>query len=176
MIIGRDTKKRTVHGLKAQAIVEFAIALPVFLALLIGILEVGRLVFIYSAVTNASRNAARYASAVGYEQTGTYRKYIYCDGIRDLAKKSAYIVQLSNADIKIDYDSGPGTGLLVANGCDAVGGDDMDVFAKVNTGHRVTVEITTIYTPMTKLIPLGTRTIVSKNSRTILGIIDLDNK
>ena len=172
---GRDAKMKQVHGLKAQAIVEFAIALPVFLALLIGILEVGRLVFIYSAVTNASRNAARYASAYGQIESGYY-KYTYCDGIRDLARKSAYIVQLSNADIKIDYDSGPGTALLVANGCDAVGGDDMDVKAKVFTGHRVTVEITTIYKPLTKLIPIGKRTIVSRNSRTILGIIDLDNK
>src|SRR4030095_776329 len=44
---------------RAQAIVEFAIALPILMALLVGILEVGRMVFIYSAVNNASREAAR---------------------------------------------------------------------------------------------------------------------
>ena len=49
-------------GKRAQAIVEFAIVLPILLMLLVGIFEVGRLIFMYAAVTNASREAARYGS------------------------------------------------------------------------------------------------------------------
>jgi len=60
-------KSKKLIGSRAQAIVEFAITLPILMALLVGILEVGRMVFIYSAVNNASREASRYASAVGLD-------------------------------------------------------------------------------------------------------------
>jgi len=42
-----------------QGMVELALVLPLFLLLLYGIFEIGRLVFMYSAVLNASRDAAR---------------------------------------------------------------------------------------------------------------------
>ena len=50
---------------RAQAMVEFAIALPILLMLLYGILEAGRLLFLYSTVVTASRQAVRYGSATG---------------------------------------------------------------------------------------------------------------
>jgi Flp pilus assembly protein TadG len=50
---------------KAQAMVEFAIVLPILLLLLYGILEAGRLLFIYSTIVTASRQAVRYGSATG---------------------------------------------------------------------------------------------------------------
>ena len=50
---------------RAQAMVEFAIALPVLLLLLFGILETGRFLFIYSSIVTASRQAARYGAATG---------------------------------------------------------------------------------------------------------------
>ena len=50
---------------KAQAMVEFAIVLPMLLLLLYGILEAGRLLFIYSTIVTASRQAVRYGSATG---------------------------------------------------------------------------------------------------------------
>ena len=40
---------------RAQAIVEFAIALPILMFMLVGIIEVGRLIYAYAAVINASR-------------------------------------------------------------------------------------------------------------------------
>lgn len=86
---------------RAQAIVEFAIALPVLMMRLVGILEVGRMVFIYVAVNNASREAARYASAVGLADGGVYNKYQYCTGIREVTKQSAFIVPLTDAEISI---------------------------------------------------------------------------
>ena len=38
-------KSKKLVGYPAQAIVEFAIALPILMALLVGILEVGRMLF-----------------------------------------------------------------------------------------------------------------------------------
>ena len=67
----------------AQAIVEFALVLPILMVMLVGIFEVGRLLFIYTAVTNASREAARFGSALGYDDDG-YHKY------KDCARHSEY--------------------------------------------------------------------------------------
>src|SRR3990172_5783961 len=67
---------------KAQGMVEFALVLPLLLLLVLGIIEAGRMLFLYSAVMTSSREAARYGSAAG--------------GIGD-------------ANISISYDHGPGT-------------------------------------------------------------------
>ena len=50
MFMNGTYKSRNYLGYRAQAIVEFAIALPILLVLLVGILEVGRMLFIYSSV------------------------------------------------------------------------------------------------------------------------------
>lgn len=47
-------------GQRGQALVEFAIALPVLLILLLGITEFGLLLYNQHVITNASREGARY--------------------------------------------------------------------------------------------------------------------
>jgi len=46
MLIKTLSGKKYMPGIRGQAIVEFAIALPVLMVLLVGLLEVGRMVFI----------------------------------------------------------------------------------------------------------------------------------
>jgi Flp pilus assembly protein TadG len=150
-------------GSRAQAIVEFAIVLPILLMLLFGILEVGRMIFTYAAVTNASREAVRFGSAVGLDDDGL-RHYNNCPGIRAVAKRSAYFMNLENNQIEIRYDSGPGTALRVPN-CD---GTDI-----VSAGDRVRVRITTTYRPLVRLVPIGEKPIESVSARTIVGIVNL---
>lgn len=53
---------------KGQAIVEFALIIPLFLILVFGILEVGRLVFMQMTVAQAAREGAR-AVAVSGDRT-----------------------------------------------------------------------------------------------------------
>ena len=171
MIKQKDLMKTKSYARQAQAIVEFAIVLPILLVVLIGIFEVGRYVFIYSAVTNASRNASRYASAVGYEETGTHLKYIYCDGIKNAAIESAYLMRPTDLTVTVSYGGTP-PDTNSKGYCDAVGGDDMDI--DVDTGDRVTVVVTANYKPVLNLVPITSQTITSTSSRTILGIIDLD--
>jgi Flp pilus assembly protein TadG len=149
---------------RAQAMVEFAIVLPILMALLVGILEVGRMVFIYAAVTNASREASRYASAVGREDTYGYEKYRYCQGIQNAAKHSAFLISLSR--IQILYDKG--STVLT---CDATIGEDADI--SVDSGDRVIVTVEADYKPMLKLLPLPSRKFSSTSARTILGIFEL---
>lgn len=48
-----------------QAMVEFALVLPVLALLLMGIVDLGRIVFVGMTVSEAARDAVRYAS-IGY--------------------------------------------------------------------------------------------------------------
>jgi Flp pilus assembly protein TadG len=168
----KTPRKRTKFGSRAQAMVEFAIALPVLLLLLFGIMEVGRLILMYALVSNASRDAVRYASSVGIESAGAqYQRYKYCAGIRAQAKASGFFLNLQDAEIVIAYDTGPsGTSKGI---CDAASGEDADINAA--SGDRVTVTVSKTYTPLVTLLPIQPRTITSTSSRTILGIFELDN-
>lgn len=49
------------RGLKGQALVEFALVLPILLILLLGILDFGRAIAAYNSVSNAARSGARVA-------------------------------------------------------------------------------------------------------------------
>src|SRR5512140_2513143 len=131
------------QGFRAQAIVEFAIVLPILLMLLIGLFEFGRMVFVYSAVTNASREAVRYASAIGFSDSTYYRQYQYCSAIRNVAKRYAFLMNLQDSDIVIEYDHGPGTAAFDT----CPNGVVSDKTIVVKTGQdRVKVTVTANYT------------------------------
>lgn len=159
------SRGHNVHGKQAQAMVEFAISLPVLLLMLYGIMEFGRMVFIYSLVNTASRDAARYASAYGYSDDG-YLKYKYCAGIKNVAQQSAYIVTLTS--ISISYDSGPGTASL--GSCTATSGEQN---ISLSSGARVTVQVQATYTPLVRFLKFTPKLLTSTNSRTILGVFKL---
>ena len=46
---------------RAQTLVEFALILPIFLLLMLGLFDMGRAVFYYTTISNASREAVRLA-------------------------------------------------------------------------------------------------------------------
>ena len=56
--------KKIFKNRKGQGIVEFALAFPVFLLIVLGIFEFGRLFVIYTSVYAAAREGARYGAAV----------------------------------------------------------------------------------------------------------------
>lgn len=156
---------------RAQSMVEFAIVLPLLLALLIGILEVGRMVFIYAVVTNASREAVRFASAIGFSDNTYNLKYQYCAGIRGVAKKYGFLLNLQDSDIAIAYDSGPGTTAITTK-CAA--GTTNDSTVVVTMGKtRVKVTVSANYSPLTKLIPISARTFTATSYRTIIGNVSV---
>jgi len=152
---------------RAQAIAEFAIVLPILMMILVGILEAGRMVFIYAAINNASREAARYASAAGLNDAGAIEKYKDCAGIEERARRSAFFTTLT---VTIAYDHG--TTASTFDTCD--GATDSAVVVNSGTNvDRATITVSANYKPMVKLLPLPTRTITSMSSRTILGILEL---
>jgi len=172
MIGRKKINKIKYWGARGQAIAEFAIALPILILILVGLFEAGRMVFIYSAVTNGSRNAVRYASAVGLGGDGL-TKYNNCAVIKKIAEDSAYMAPVTS--VVITYDDGTGVAISGDSNCDVWTSGSVDTGISVDSGDRVTVQVTAQYKPMVSLIPFKARNIVSTNSRTIFGIIDLPN-
>jgi hypothetical protein len=62
-VTARATQRR--DRTVGQSLVEFALVLPIFLAILIGMVDVGRAIWANNAVANAAREAARYAIVHG---------------------------------------------------------------------------------------------------------------
>jgi hypothetical protein len=177
-----STKGKPSHS-KGQGMAEFALALPILMLVIFGLLEVGRALFMYAAVTNASREAVRFATAYGVNE-GNVLHVQNCAAIRNTARRVAFLMPLEDGDIVIEYDTGPqidpDTGVetppVVFDSCDAVEGDATNgVQADVTLacGNRVMVTVEYIYHPIVPIVPMQTQTFTASSARTFLGIIEL---
>ena len=88
--------------------VEFALILPILLLVIYGLIETGRLLFIYSSVTTSARSAARYGATTGMNDAGTAQRFKDCDGMRAAAKRSSFMAQLEDDNIVLSHDKGEG--------------------------------------------------------------------
>lgn len=169
MFIGIKDKNKKSTG---QALVELALALPIFLILMYGVFEVGRLIFMYSAVLNASRDAARYAAAADAVQAGdaAYLEYYKdCNGIRTRAQNVSAFVDLSASDaITISYDSGPGSALIESS-CESMATSGKFLVL----GDRVNVTVTAQFDPIVPMLNIGAIPISSKTTRSIITGINV---
>ncbi|MBA3430480.1 MAG: pilus assembly protein [Actinobacteria bacterium] len=100
-------------SVRGQTLVEFALILPIFILLLVGIFDVGRAVYAYNTINNAAREAVR----VGIVNQNT-------GAIEAKAIKQAVSLGLAATDIEVrflqpDYSNAapcnatPRTGCLV---------------------------------------------------------------
>lgn len=98
---------------RGQTLVEFALILPVFILILVGIFDGGRLVFAYHTVNNAAREGGREATV---NQT--------LADIQARAAQHAVALDIAAADVDVDFrlPSTPNA----AGSCDfAVGRDEI---------------------------------------------------
>jgi hypothetical protein len=151
----------------AQTMVEFAIVFPVLLLITYGMIEFGRMMFIYAAVTGAAREGARYGAAAGDSGGGT-PYYADCDGIRNAVHSTAFLITIPDADIDISYDKGPGLA-EVAPTCEDLATDVFNENDPIDLGDRIIVHLTAQYEPVIGGF-LGVRgfPINAENARTIL--------
>jgi len=156
--------------------VEFALTLILLLVVILGILEVGRLLFVYAAVVTSAREAARYASVSGRNDSDSLF-YQDCDGIRNAASRVAFFQTLQDDEIMIYYN---------VNGNDDVDGNpiyteycmsgtSIDTSVTLDTNDRVRVDVSTTFNTIVRIIPLDQEIqINSSSTRSILGIIEIE--
>ena len=173
----KDKSKKFFFQFRAQAIVEFALVLPILLLVVFGLLEVGRALFIYSFANNASRDAVRYATAFGVNEDDNLQ-FQDCAAIRNVARRTAFLQDLEDDDIVIEYDTGPDpdTGVVPSpfDTCDDA--DGVDEAVVLACGDRVVVTVTVNFNPIVPLlVPLDAQTFVSSSARTYFGVIELGN-
>lgn len=140
--------------------VEFALALPLLLVLLYGILESGRLLFIYASTVTAARQAVRYGSATGTSPNGV-PYFSDCAGIEAAAQNVGFINDFQN--ITINYDNGPGTSIL----------GTCPTFTSPGNGNRIRVSVETEWEPIVSIVPLDPIVIQSQSARTILASVSI---
>ncbi len=161
-------RKRT----KAQGMVEFALALPILLLLVLGIIEFARLMLTYSAVYSASREAARYAIAEGDSVNGVPH-YEDCDEIRANGVRVGSFGGVQPGDIEIRYDNGLDELTLpfadVTTRCDG----DTDPSIAITMGDRVRVQVSTQFDPIVPLVNLPSFDVTSETARTFYTGIDI---
>lgn len=178
---------------KAQAMVEFALVLPILLLLLYGLLEAGRLLFIYSTIVTATRQAVRYGSTTGqgldYTSQGGPNnsgvpRYQDCYGIRLAAQRVDFLNAFNDDDIVIQWDNGP-SGTPPAD--DFCGGNPVASlppsdggFRPNNNNSRLLVKIDGDYLPIVPRIvgflersDARTNPIVSQSARTVLVSVSI---
>lgn len=82
-----------------QGLVEFALLLPVLLLIMVGTIEFGRILFIYTNINNAAREGTRYGMVHPKDQ----------NGIINHVTDRLELVSPSDIFMNITYDRGPGT-------------------------------------------------------------------
>ena len=135
------------------------------LLLIFGMFEFGRFIVMTSTVTNASREAARYATATG-PGSGSAPRYADCDGMRAAAKAFGVLGEPTLAQITLEYDHGPVSPpvlpfLTCASG--SINASD------ISTGDRIISTVTVPYQPIVPVIGsfLGATNISRTTIRTI---------
>lgn len=84
---------------RGQGLVEFALVLPILLAVVFGIIDFGRLFYCWSTLSNASRHGARLAavSNLDYDEIAT-------DVYNSVVLDGVFLGSLSEDDVEISDD------------------------------------------------------------------------
>lgn len=146
--------------LRGQSMIEFALAFPIFLLIVIGIMEFGRLFITYTSVYAAAREGARYGAAVDN----------LCDGgIEAEAERAGFLAGDMDAEIKYELFDKYLNLVEVAD-------ESTCNPARFKAGDRVVVTMSIPFEFMTGLIPgTGGQPIIlqSSSKRTIIQDINL---
>jgi len=149
-----------------------AVAGAIIVLVVYGLIETGRLIFIYASVVTASREAARYGSASGLNSSGTPR-YQDCSGIRAAAQKVGFLNTFANSDIKITYDRDLGSTQI--SGINSTPGADTCPIGSniVRNGDRIIVQVTTQFGPMILVGTFNQFPITITTARTLLVSVSI---
>ena len=163
-----------------QGLVEFALALPVFLLAVFGVIELSRFFLVYSSVYTASREATRYGSSV--EKISNVPHYLDCNGIKQAGMDVGFFAGLTASDIEIRYESSPSTENISSNSkfdnltrtCEDYNASYLsnpDRFFDITTGDRIVIRTIATYKPILGILP--EMPVQAINGRTIMMDLDI---
>jgi Flp pilus assembly protein TadG len=125
---------------RGQTLVEFALIIPIVLLMMLGLFDLGRIVFINNSLSDGARNGARHAAT-------RPRDADYCARIDDAVRSATrgqpltpYTVTLRTLD---GSDNTLSTYVVCQNGANGPGLAAMVADEQAGPGDRVTVEIGT---------------------------------
>lgn len=104
------TKKRH-EAQKGQALVEFALTLPIFLLLVLGIIDLARVLFGLTQVIDGARQGVRYGLVQGLERDNI--QWFDCAGMRQAVRAVPGLIPVADSDIDISWKDSAGNPLLV---------------------------------------------------------------
>jgi len=133
---------------RGQSLVEFALILPIFILVLVGIFDGGRLVFAYHTVNNAAREGGREATV---NQTIT--------DIQARAAEHAVALGIDPTTVSVDFRLPTGAGPNTPGSCNSAVGTPQIY------GCLAVVQVTYDYVPA---IPLMA-TVMGRNVVTVTG-------
>jgi Flp pilus assembly protein TadG len=105
-------KAQSSHARRGAALVEFAVVLPVFVTVVLGIIEVGRAIMAGQLISNAARESARMAIIDNSTETSV------ANAAKDFLHNT---LNISNSDVTVTTTvTGSGTSLATAKPQDLV--------------------------------------------------------
>lgn len=141
------------RGREGQGLVEFALTLPVLLLFVLGLIDVGRILFAYADSSNSLREALRYAEIIGYLDT-TYRPYLDCPKMTDEAA-DGYFITSDNVTISYEKASN-GTTYTCSTVSDSV----------LSNGDMLQIQLVAVVRPL--FLPFGDLNLNFKGQRSIV--------
>lgn len=93
--------KRILRNERGASVIEFALLAPVFIALMMGVVEVGLYMQNYNAVRSLGSDAARFA-AVEYQKNNKISETTLEENIRSMAIASPYQLVDSRLTVEVD--------------------------------------------------------------------------
>ena len=123
---------------RGQSLVEFALVLPLVLVIMLGLFDLGRVVFINNSLSDGARDGARHAST-------RPRDADYCLLVDDAVRSAIRGQPLSTYDVfftTLDGDGNPlSTYLVCENGANGPGRAPMIADKQAGPGDRVMVDL-----------------------------------
>jgi hypothetical protein len=158
----------------AQTMVEFALVFPIILLITYGLIEFGRMIFIYTEISGAAREGARYGAASGIDLAYTPQapNYANCQGIIDAVKRVTVLIPPNDIIVTIKYYRGPDQDhtsmLLLKNGCPPGN-------TKILSGDRIMVSVNYFFQPIIGgFLGIQGFNIPATNYRTLLMKVNMD--
>jgi hypothetical protein len=139
---------------RGQALVEFALTVPIFLMLVFGIIDLARLVFSYTQVIDAARQGVRYGIVEGLD-VGNYQ-FLDCNGIESAVRDTPGLVPGSDMGVTITYRNLQDNSVKIA-GCD--GNPSPPSLNVLKDGAVLSVKVDGSIAPITPILAIFSNSI-----------------